>query len=283
MEQRIKTTIVLVRRSSAQEAMTKGGITQQRLSIAAKDAVAKEVKKSEDLLKTRVDQNLLSCKYIGTDPKNKKLDAKARVQFEWRIRDMSAVSKLNAGQVLYGHTLVLPHSLKNPFLMVALPKAISEQKNLPFMADVQGPVVCRSIVLPKDLDDVKIKKGAANDKAEHYLIAKVRDDVWICLPEKAPIAPKSLVEERVVHISNMDAPITSGEVMRKTFAIGHFMAEVARAKHEAREVDLAVADAHFEKNAMHWNTKPRNVLVRWAANGQERVNEVPFSSIVKRR
>ena len=66
-------------------------------------------------------------------------------------------------------------------------------------------------------------------------------------------------------------------------SIGHFMAEVARAKHEGREVDLATADAHFEENAMHWNAKPRNVLVRWAADGQERVNEVALSSIVKRR
>ena len=266
------------------ELMTKGGITQQRLSIVAKDAVAKELKKSEDLLKTRADPSLLTCKYIGTDSKTKKLSAKVRVLFQWRIKDMSAVSKLNAGQVLYGQTLVLPHCLKTPFLMATLPKAISEKKNLPFMADVQGLVECRAIVLPKDTDDMKIKKGAVDGKeSEHYLIAKVRDDVWICLPEKASLVPKNLVEERVVHISNVDAPVTNGEGMRKIYAIGHFMAEVSRAKTQGRDVDLAVADAHFEHNAMHWNTKPRNVLVRWAADGQERVNEVALSSIVKRR
>ena len=68
------------------------GITQQRKQRVAADAAVKEIKKTEDLLKVKLDKNILSCRFMGTEPKNQKLNAKARILFEWRVQGMGAVT-----------------------------------------------------------------------------------------------------------------------------------------------------------------------------------------------
>ena len=97
------------------------------------------------------------------------------------VQGHKATSNLVTMAVLYGHNLTLPHSMKTPFLIACLPKAITEN-NLPFMTGAQGIATCRSIVLPKDSIQPKVKKGSVEGKeTEYFLISKVKDDVWICL------------------------------------------------------------------------------------------------------
>jgi hypothetical protein len=259
------------------------GITQQRLQRVAADAALKEIKKTEDLLKTKLDKNILSCRFLGTEPKNQKLNAKARILFEWKVQGMGAVtSKLFLGPVLYDQSLASPHAIKLPFLCACLPKAIGEQKALPFMAG-EGEVTCRAIVLPKALDQVTLKKGTVADKqGVYWLLARVKDDTWIALNEKSPITAKNLVEEQVATILD-DAVCGNTDSLRKVYAIAHFQCELARAKLEQKPVNLDEADKFFEQNATKWSIKPKTVLVRWATAGEERVDEVALRSVVKRR
>ncbi len=266
--------------------MVKDGINLKRMQQVAQQAAAKETKKMENMLKVQLDKGLLTCRYIGTHPQGQKLNAKARVVFEWRVKDLgAATSTLFLAPVLYDLSLVAPHSIKMPYLMAALPKALTEQKNLPFLADETGQVTCRSIALPKDnITEQKLKKGTVEGKDGAFLLlAKVHDKTWICLPEKAKLLTKHLSEEAVTDLPDGTMPILSGEAWRKVYSIAHFQAEVARAKFNNEPVDLAKADQFLESNAMQWNTRPKSVLVRWAVNGEERVDEVPLRSIVKRR
>jgi hypothetical protein len=224
--------------------MVKAGATPQRLNKVASDACAKELQKTSQMLKTQLDQDILSCKFLGTEPRNQKLNAKARVLFEWRVKDMgAATSKLFLGPVLYDQSLRTPHVIKMPFLCACLPKAISEHKALPFMQEEKGTVTCRSICLSKQIELVTIKKGTVRERSDMYLLfAQVYNDVWIAVSEKAPCAPKHL-EQVKVEKTEGDAGLSGNhENVRKCYAIAHFLAELSRAKIHHRPVDLETVD-----------------------------------------
>ena len=128
----------------------------------------------------------------------------------------SATSTLALAPVLYGGTLATPHKIKLPFLCAALPKALGEQKALPFMAEVKGQVTCRAIALPKPVSTVSLKRGTILEKAESFLLlAHVKDDTWIMISERSALRVKNLIEDKVQNITGDAVLNTNQEALRK--------------------------------------------------------------------
>ena len=78
-------------------------------------------------------------------------------------------------------------------------------------------------------------------------------------------------------------PQTSTIASHLPKAVGAAFA-IARAKRNHRPIDLEVADQRFESNVLKWSSdKPKSVLVFWSTPECERVDEIQFENIVKRR
>ena len=152
------------------------------------------------------------------------------------------------------------------------------------MAEVKGRVTCRSIALPKPVDTVSLKKGTVVEKAESFLLlAHVKEDTWVMISENAALRVENLVEDKVQNITGDAVMNANQEALRKLYSIAHFNAEISRAGMEKRAVNLEIADAMFETIVEKWSTtRPKNVLVRWASESGEHLNEIAFKSIIKR-
>ena len=78
-------------------------------------------------------------------------------------------------------------------------------------------------------------------------------------------------------------PIQQGDLLQKLFAVGHFRAEVLRAKMENRDVDLKRATSKFTVDVLLWAKPPKNVWAIWSQSSPEgrsyEVSEMPWKSI----
>ena len=142
----------------------------------------------------------------------------------------------------------------------------------------------QAVALPKPVSTVSLKRGTVLEKAESFLLlAHVKNDTWIMISERAALRVKNLIEDKVQNITGDAVLNTNQETLRKLYSIAHFNAEISRAGSEKRAVNLDVADAMFETSVEMWRTtQPKNVLVRWASESGEHVNEIAFKCIIKR-
>ena len=91
----------------------------------------------------------------------------------------AATSKLFLGPVMYDNSLRTPHVINLPFLCACLPKAITQHRALPFMQDSEQSATCRSICLPKAMDDqIKFKKGTVEGKVYWLLVCVQGGPGW---------------------------------------------------------------------------------------------------------
>ena len=78
-------------------------------------------------------------------------------------------------------------------------------------------------------------------------------------------------------------PIQQGDLLQKLLAVGHFRAEVLRAKMEKRSVDLKRATSKFTIDVLLWAKPPKNVWAIWSQSSPEgrsyEVSEMPWKSI----
>ena len=60
-------------------------------------------------------------------------------------------------------------------------------------------------------------------------------------------------------------------------AIAAYRAEVARARHESRNVDFDLAEALLEKDPFRWPVAPKTILALWiTSDGRHHKDEISF-------
>ena len=275
-------------------------ITAERTRAAAKTAAKNVLEALGKDFMVILPDSLVSCEYMGTVEDGAPLNSLTRLKLVWKVRtelfERSVEQEVHASRVLHinsaNNGARLPRACKLPLRAGVLPYVIQQRKLLPGMSKYEELMV-HGLAISKEISCEQEKVFAVHGgrRQEMLKCAHVSGSIWLCHPggvlhpnglAQLDLTDESLAEQPRGPIYRLQGA-QQGDLLQKLYAVGHFKAELVRAKMEGRSVDLKAATEKFNVDAFSWNGSPKNVFVIWSHGSSEgwahEVSEMPYKSL----